>query len=69
MAVVGRGKGRGFIKVSETSLRRPGQPLSSKFNDIINLIDNFQISDVVSSSKIEEIAKTVNEALKNNTIE
>ncbi|XP_011493858.1 PREDICTED: uncharacterized protein LOC105359079 [Ceratosolen solmsi marchali] len=69
MAVVGRGKGRGFAEVRETSLRRPGQPILSKFNDIINLIDNIVISDAISGSGIDEISERVKEALENNTIE
>ncbi|KAJ8674593.1 hypothetical protein QAD02_005855 [Eretmocerus hayati] len=61
-----RGRGRGFV---EAPLRRPGQPLVTKFNDLINLIDNLDIEDLSCQSKVDHLVQNINDSIKNNSLE
>lgn len=64
---VGKGRGRGFAEVRETTLRRPGQSFASQFSDLINLIENLVVNDITSGAKIDDIVHLILESIKNST--
>ncbi|XP_008207935.1 uncharacterized protein LOC100679564 isoform X2 [Nasonia vitripennis] len=63
---VGRGRGRGFAEVRETTLRRPGQSFAPKFSSLVNLIENLTLDE--TSSKVDDIAQAINDSIKNNSL-
>ena len=69
MSVIqGKGRGRGFIDVRETSLRRPGQ-ITAKFQDLTNLINNLALDNLTSHSKVDDIVQEITNSMKDKSLE
>ncbi|XP_014217528.1 uncharacterized protein LOC106646039 [Copidosoma floridanum] len=62
------GRGRGFSDGKDIPLRRPGQSMPIKYNDLINFIANLSIKDATSGVKTDEIVQIINDAIKNKSL-